>query len=116
MKKLLYLIVLVFIFSCGDKEDDINTNCKFIGKWCTEDPFNAGQCWSLGVLKFEFKSNGELIQNGTTFFTWKSDDCKTINVFSKGTGSKVTTYEVVSVSDTRLTLDIGTIAEFVKEK
>ena len=69
MKKLLYLIALVFLFSYCDKEDDTNTNCKFVGKWCREDPNNAGHCTAVFGTKMEFNSNGQIIRdnNGKSY-------------------------------------------------
>ena len=117
MRNLFFLMfVLSLVFLSCKKEDDPagSQNCPFIGKWCTEDPISPGQCSQLGGITLEFRSNGELLQLGTTAFTWKSSDCKTIELYHKASGQKAQEYKVISISGNRMRIDVGTEAELIR--
>ena len=105
MKFNIYVALMTFLFMiCSCSKDENKTNCEFIGKWCTENPA-TGDCFGV---ELEFRENGDFIQLGTTFFTWESDDCITIDIIHKSTGDKSAEYVVHSVSETTLRIDIGT--------
>jgi|GEM_PF-3949638 len=102
-KLLLILFLSISVLSCS-KSDDSKKACEFIGKWCQPNPA-TGDC-IVGV-QLEFRSNGDLLLQGTTAFTWKSDDCKTIDVIHKISGQKSAEYKVTSISANNMTIDIG---------
>ena len=106
------LVFLLGTMSCT--KDEENQDCEFIGKWCTESPINPGDCYAIGI-KMEFKSNGELIQSGALAFNWESEDCIRIDLIHRASGQNSGEYTVVSVSEDELVLDIGTVAEFIRE-
>jgi hypothetical protein len=102
-KFFLPLILILTIFSCS-KDNDSQKSCEFIGKWCQPNPV-TNSCF-VGV-ELEFRSNGELLQLGTTFFNWESSDCKIIKVIHKASGMKASEYNVISISGNKMTIDIG---------
>ncbi len=108
---------MITLLSCGGDEEDSQTNndCAFIGKWCTEDPLNDGQCWSLGLINIEFRANGEFFFQSTTSQNWQSSNCNTVEIYNTPTGLKQAEYEIIEVSETRLVIDLGTVSEFIKE-
>lgn len=112
MKNLLVAMALLLTLSCG--KDDDSESCAFIGKWCTENPLNTGECYSLG-LTMEFRRNGELLQMGALVFDWESNDCETIDLIHRASGQKSGEYKVISVTDTKLVIDIGGRTELIKD-
>ena len=100
---LLLLIVSISLLSCS-KKDTSSASCEFVGKWCQPNPA-TNDC--LVGTELEFRQNGELIQSGTSFFTWKSSDCKKIEVIHTATGMKIAEYNVISISGNNMNIDIG---------
>lgn len=104
------IVVLLFV-GCGGDDDDLEedtnmtmSSCEFIGQWCHFVP-STNNC--LTGVELEFRENGELLLQSTTFFTWESDDCMTIDVINTPTGIKSAEYNVIEVTDSTLTIDIG---------
>lgn len=115
MKPFLFGILLLLTFSSCGGDDDNRSDCKFIGKWCQPSPFNSGECYDLLGTFIEFRANGELLLVNTTTQRWESDDCIKIRVTNAATGVDAAEYEVLSLSDNKMTLDVGTTVDLIRE-
>ena len=109
-KAIYNLIVLIVLFVVvnvitGCSKDDDSSDCAFIGKWCVEHPASGNCLVSSNFL--EFRADGELLQFGTSFFTWESSDCETIDIVHNATGMKSAEYFVHEVNDSTMLIDIG---------
>lgn len=120
MYKLIFPICLsmILIVSCSKDNSNNKKNeipdCAFIGEWCQESPIEPGQCFGFGI-SIEFRANGEVVVINGTLQNWKSDDCKIINIYNDATGMKVAEYEVLEVTNSTLTIEIGAAPmEFIR--
>lgn len=115
MKNLFYSIfALTLLVSCGDSGDN-PSDCEFVGKWCVEDPLNAGECWALGG-GIEFRENGEYYFSNTLSFNWQSEDCTIIELFSIQAETKAAEYEVISITENTLRIDTGGVpTDYIRE-
>lgn len=115
MKQIFFFLSILFLGSCSSEDSSSeNPDCDFVGKWCTESPFSANTCWTLGGITLEFREDGELVQNGTTFFTWKSTDCQLIDIHHNATGDKVQEYTIISLDGDRMTINIGAETDLIR--
>ena len=104
MKKLLYSITIMCLMCLSCSKDDSSEECDFIGKWCIEDFFVAGDCFP--GTSIEFRSNGDLILIASSL-KWRSDDCRQIDIYDATGTTKGAEYTVHSVSGDIMVIDVG---------